>query len=345
MLNVIITFDYEIFFGRNNFTEKEILFDPTDKILVLLEKYGLCGVFFADVLSVDAYARKNPENDYPKKFENQIRKMIRSGHDVQLHIHPHWITARYNKNDGQWEIDPYTYRIHHFLENKDSEKSAEDIIKDSIAYLNDTLKLVDNLYECYAYRAGGYCIQPEWELFYLLARYGIEIDSSVCIGKRLHSEAHYFDFDRDYEELNWIAEAGIMELPIGSVRNSLVRRMIPRSGFRTLDKEPAKGEGIAGTTKPAKGKIARLLNYNRTRREFGLEFMHHKQMMYGLRQYYKKYNCENTDQYVAVICHPKSMDRRSMENMKVFISNIQDNYNWVRFATLKEMRKAIRKDT
>lgn len=343
MLNVIITFDYEIFFGKNNASEEDILFKPTIELMNLLEKYGLSGTFFADVLSVDAYRRSNPSNDYPLRFEAQIGEMISRGHDVQLHIHPHWITAQFKQEIGQWEIDPKTYRIHAFMDDRKYGRSADEIITSGVSYLCETLKPVDDTYECYAYRAGGYCIQPEEELFKVLAENGIEIDSSVCIGKKLYSEAHYFDFDKDYEEINWKMASGIVELPIGSVNNNLLKRLIPGTGFQTLQKEPSKGEGIAGTTRPTQVRLMRALKYNKSKKEFGLEFMHYKQLLYGLKQYYRKYNCDSEDRYVAVICHPKSMDHTSTANMETFIQKILDNKDRMRFAALKEMRSVIRK--
>ena len=341
MLKVIITFDYEIFFGKNNASENEILFSPTDELLTLLNKYNLKGTFFADVLSVEAYKRENLQNNYPVLFENQLRDMAKAGHDVQLHIHPHWITAKYDKSIKQWIIDPKTYRIHYFFNNNDLNINAEQIIQNGISYLNETIKPVNEQYKVYAYRAGGYCIQPEDELFKLLSKNGIQLDSSVCVGKKLHSEAHFFDFDKEYDELNWKLASDIVELPIGSVNNNLVKRFIPGTGFQTLKKKPAKGEGIAGTTKATQSKFKRLLHFNKTKREFGLEFMHYKQLMYGLKQYYKKYDCKNQDKYVAVICHPKSMDSISIKNMEIFINKVLENKKWVCFSTLKEMRNCI----
>ena len=340
MLNVVLTFDYEIFFGKNNATETDILFKPTSRILDLLDKSKLTGTFFADVCSVNTYKKENMYSDYPRLFNEQIREMAIKGHDVQLHIHSHWITAKYDQNQKQWRIDPRTYRIHHFLEENNG--SANRIIQEGIQYLTSTIKEVDEGYQCYAYRAGGYCIQPETELFHLLAENGIEIDSSVCIGKKLQSEAHDFDYDKQYKQLNWRTDSGIIEIPIGSTPNSLFKRMIPSSGYRTLDKEPAKGEGIQGTTAPSTSKIQRVLNFNKTKREFGLEFIHYKQLMAGLRRYYDQYSKAGKDVFVATNCHPKSMDSISMQNMELFFHEIEENGDWVRFVSMKEARNKLK---
>lgn len=345
MLNIIITFDYEIFFGKNYASEDKVLFEPTEKLLDILDENDISGTFFADILSVQAYNKEKEDSDYSNKFENQIKEMIKRGHDVQLHIHPHWITAKFDQNSGQWKIDPSTYRIHYFLESNPVGVSAEDIIRESVEYLENTLKDVDKSYKCYAYRAGGYCIQPGEALFDILQRKGIIIDSSVCMGKKLISDAHFFDFEKDYDDLNWeLYNTKIKELPIGSVNNNLIKRFLPNSGFQTLVKEPSNGEGIAGTTKPTHSRLYRLLKYNRTKKEFGLEFMNYKQIMYGLKKYYIKYNCAENDCYLALICHPKSMDNISMQNMEQLISEVKANGDWVRFCSMKDMLKSIERE-
>jgi hypothetical protein len=52
MLNIALTFDYELFFGSNYASAEEVLFQPGKEILNLLDKYQVKATFFADVLSV-----------------------------------------------------------------------------------------------------------------------------------------------------------------------------------------------------------------------------------------------------------------------------------------------------
>lgn len=338
MLNVILTFDYEIFFGRNNASEKEILFDPTYRIIEALDKYGVKGCFFADVCSIEAYKREHPANDYPERFHDQIVEVMQRGHDVQLHIHPHWITARY---DGQWVIDPKTYRLHGFIENRAYGIDAEEIIDGGIRFLNDSLKPVNPNYLCYGFRAGGYCLEPKAELLKLLSKRGIMIDSSVAIGKKLITEAHFFDYKKEYRKLNWDIGSGIMEIPIGSTKNDLIKRITPNSGFQHMKKEPAKGEGIGGTNPPKPSAVKRLIHFMQNYKEFGLENNSYKQLLYGLNVYRKKYDTDHGDAYVSIICHPKSMERTTMENMNVFLDKIQECGKWVRIVPLTDAARQL----
>lgn len=341
MLYIVLTFDYEIYFGKNNETEDEVLFKPTDQILDILNEYNLTGTFFADVCSVDAYNRQNPASDYPKKFTEQIKKLTGKGQDVQLHIHPHWITARYN---GGWNIEPSTYRIHYFMEQAGKAgTTAEQIIDNGIHYLTDTLTPINRGYQCYAFRAGGYCLQPEEKLLNLLASKGIKIDSSVAIGKELHTETHDFDYKREYKKLNWNIGSGIYEVPIGSVKNSLIRRAIPCTGAQTMKKEPPKGEGISGSILNKPNIVSRFIHYNKNYREFGLENTHYKQLLFGLNQYRKKYHTDIQDCYVAVICHPKAMETVTLNNMRIFLEKMKANEKWVKIASLLDVKSMMRR--
>lgn len=341
MLNVVLTFDYEIFFGRNDASEKEILFDPTDRIVDLLDEYGVKGCFFADVCSIQAYQRECPASDYPQRFRAQMQETEQRGHDVQLHLHPHWITARY---DGQWLIDPKTYRIHSFIGNQIYGIDAEEMIDVGIGYLNDSLKPVNSDYLCCAFRAGGYCLEPGGELTKLLSDRGIVIDSSVAIGKRLMTEAHNFDYKKDYPKLNWDIGNGIMEIPIGSTKNSLIRRIMPDSGAQPMVKEPAKGEGISGTNPPKPNAVKRLIHFAQNYQEFALENNSYRQLLYGLGAYRKKYDTDHGNAFVSIICHPKSMESVTMNHFRIFLDKIQECGNWVRIVALADAVKMLHGD-
>lgn len=41
-------------------------------------------------------------------IETQIKDIVRRGHRIELHLHPHWIDAQYN-GDGTWNFQNYTH--------------------------------------------------------------------------------------------------------------------------------------------------------------------------------------------------------------------------------------------
>ena len=43
-----------------------------------------------------------------KLMKEQVKDMDRRGHRIELHLHPHWIDAKYN-GDGTWDYTDYTH--------------------------------------------------------------------------------------------------------------------------------------------------------------------------------------------------------------------------------------------
>ena len=162
MLNVAITFDYELFFGKNLASDDEILFSPTAELLAVLKKHNMKATFFVDVLSVYMHEKRGLTS-YCENFIKQMQQMVKEGHDVQLHIHSNWLTAEYN--DDKWIFNLDSYNIHSFGFDSNKEMSANAIIQWGKNFLETNLRVIDPHYACIAYRAGGYCIQPHKELF------------------------------------------------------------------------------------------------------------------------------------------------------------------------------------
>lgn len=48
--------------------------------------------FFANVLCPIRYRELGQER-FPDAFDAQLRELHELGHDIQLHIHPHWLKA------------------------------------------------------------------------------------------------------------------------------------------------------------------------------------------------------------------------------------------------------------
>lgn len=94
MLKIRFTFDYEIHFGKNNESLDKILFEPTNQILDVLDKYNIKAIFFVDTLCYYKMMELN-KNDFCEKMKNQCIDMMKRGHDVQLHIHAHWLSSHF----------------------------------------------------------------------------------------------------------------------------------------------------------------------------------------------------------------------------------------------------------
>lgn len=354
MLYVAITFDYELFFGKNFVEPKEVLFQPTEEIFSILEKEQVSATFFADVCSVFRH-KDYGLFQYTNEFEKQIQQLHSSGQDIQLHIHPHWYKSEYR--DGEWDFNKKYYRIHHYGLEENSE--GEKIILNSADYLNELVQKVDPQYKCIAYRAGGYCIQPHASVVRALQKKGILIDSSVSLMMENREDLDtYYAFTDLPDALNWYlspsreltdaqseAENGnlMYEVPIGFYRRNMVDRIRTiKTGFG-IKKDKPKGYAIeilranvSSTT------LKKILSYNQTIFQLSLDSLSAEILMIALNRLYNQYKLKNEDGFIAILGHPKTFSGDSFANLQRFITFVKQNGNRYQFVNFHEIGERIR---
>lgn len=186
-MNVFLTFDYELFFGSNTGTVQKCMIEPTNRLLEMSKKHSVPMTFFVDIGYVIALERQLDtysilKNDYDLVI-GQIREMIASGSDVQLHIHPHWEKSTF---DGEkWKIiTQNAYKLSDF-----SPAERERIIRTYKAKLDEIIGR-----KTHTFRAGGWCIQPFDQLEKLFQELEIRYDTSVFPGGRMEAGEYAFDF-------------------------------------------------------------------------------------------------------------------------------------------------------
>jgi hypothetical protein len=220
-MNIFITLDYEIFFGSNSGTQERCILHPTKLLLDILNQYNIKATFFIDsgyLIKMDEHRTEFPqiEKDYQEVIA-QILELDKDGHDIQLHIHPHWEDSFY---DGEkWILDTTRYKLHDF-----SSLEIADIIH---RYKKVLTNIVGD--KVFVYRAGGWCMQPFAKIEEALKRENIWLDSTVFRGGLNESITHSFDF-REMPKLdNWMFDKDPLvvekkgffrEIPISSYRVS-----------------------------------------------------------------------------------------------------------------------------
>ena len=353
MLKVALTFDYELYFGENFGTANEILFDPTEALLNILDSHNVKATFFVDVLSVQMH-EKYGLSEYCDHFIAQIKDMVSRGHDVQLHIHSNWLKSKYK--DGKWIFDIDSYRIHTFGFDPEGEISADHIIRWGKEFLENTLKPIAPDYKCVSYRAGGYCIQPHGELFKVLLDNEIYIDSSVSMKQEAHSVNEY-DY-RNVPDVNgwWIGiqsslnepakktKGSVYEVPVAYYRQSLIKRLLKPQEEKVIShklrgtyiKIPSVNSGSAVTKQ---SKIKRLIGYNKTTRILSFDSIHYMSIVKTLMKRAKK--CGKGYQSVAVIGHPKLIDNTWLANIDAFL-NKAENANRIDMVTMQNIYADIK---
>ena len=223
--DIIFTFDYETWQpipkGKKIDWGKDI-FEPTDKLLKLADKYNVKLSFFVEM--GEYYWCKEYMPEIAEEMENQWQEIIKRGHDVQIHLHSIWLPeckAKFNKEKNGWSWNKKYQRIH------DAPINIEEILRRCRNDLERILRPVNPDYQAIVFRAGKYQIQPNKDIFEIFKKVGIKADSSVWKGG--YSQEHHFDFRKAYSyyqpyfanlyNINYLApwgEAEILGIPIAS---------------------------------------------------------------------------------------------------------------------------------
>jgi len=190
-MNIHITLDYELFFGTSSGTVENCMIKPTNLLLELLKPRSIKATFYVDVGYIECARRLNCDSENVEKVITQLEQLNNAGHDLQLHIHPHWDDANYV--DGKWLFDMSRYRLADF-----TQQQAASIIKRYVAVFGEL-----NLPKPVAYRAGGWCIQPFEHIADALYENGIRVDSTVYNGGKNSSKTHFFDFTQSPKLNDW----------------------------------------------------------------------------------------------------------------------------------------------
>lgn len=185
---IVLTFDYELFLGRNSGTVENCLIAPTREILRLIRQHSATAIFFVDA----TYLNRIEASDKPSyaRVAAQIEEMISSGCEVGFHLHPHWLDAVRAGADS-WSLENVSkYRLHAL-----DAIELRRVFGESLASLARAVSRADGSYRINTFRAGGWCLQPFSALRSSFEEFGIECDFSVTPGLYKNSQpAHFYDY-------------------------------------------------------------------------------------------------------------------------------------------------------
>ena len=225
--HIILTIDYELF-GNGSGCLKHCVLNPTSQCLSTLDPFKAPLSFFVDATEFQAISEVHKEGHYPAypKIEAQLSDACNTDHNLQLHLHPQWLSARYK--DPDWELDFSKWRIGNL-----SQQDVDVSIENGLAYLRSLLgSNYDPQQHLIAYRAGGWAIQPSDKIIPALQSHGIQIDTTVAPGMLNPAKGDWFDFrnspklpfwqcDRDVLQTS---ESGICEVPIATEKVGYTKR-------------------------------------------------------------------------------------------------------------------------
>lgn len=353
MLNICLSSDYELYFGDNFTDEVDVLIHPTTRLLDALDAQQVPMTFFVDVCSAIVYRDKLPNSSFITKLEQQIIDIIKRGHDVQLHLHPHWFDSEYQS--GKWQFKYDRYRIHEWGFS-DNGFSAHEIIRLGIAYLNDLILPIKPDYQCVGYRAGGWCLQPEEPLLSALSAQGVWIDSTIFKNGYSMLKDKWYDFRQAPKLASWWvdphwglavkalkSEHAVLEVSIGSYHHwmrTFFRKIKYRLDRRRHKKMPLAQRGTSmdvragdksslfktiteAFTKPI------LLTYDNACAQSMIDIVN---------SYLKKAKTDHTPSYLSVIGHPKTINDDDISEIVKFIEHFKRNHSDdVQFVTIADI--------
>ena len=245
---IILTFDYELSLGKDSGTLENCIIKPTDIILELLKKNRSSAVFFIDatyLLTLLKYKDKNF-----KKIKENIKKILKFGNDIGLHLHPQWLDA-VKLDDNRWSFKTFDrYRLHSldideiFVLFSQAKKVLEDIIHE----------VIDYSVECF--RAGGWSIQPFSILKDSFLKNKIKFDFSVNPGLYSNKESYaYYDFRNTiYDKSFWKFETDVcksssdgkfVEIPVTTIKIRKILLLLNYYFFKKNEKESNDGKYIS----------------------------------------------------------------------------------------------------
>ncbi|ABK43666.1 hypothetical protein Mmc1_1155 [Magnetococcus marinus MC-1] len=370
---LFLSADYELYFSRNLLPEHEVLVGPTQALLQACEAVAAPLTLFCDVAMLHTY-RQWGEEAFVQGVEAQLRGAVQRGHDVQLHLHPHWFRTQRGV-DGRLHFAPKDYLLGRY-ESDASQRFASILamISQGKAYLESLLKPVNAHYECLAFRGGGYGLQPHSEeILGALQRCGLVVDSSVVPGYRLHTQVHQVDFTKLVGRSNqWYGAAlglsapcgagqGLFEVPIGSADLAQVAdwNPWPESLQRVWSMlryggpaEPLRGEPVGWVSKPPVAFLQRPkqawwdFNAVRNSRFAKLEMQRYPQRMQAvLKGHLAREAPYEGCHYLSINSHPKGMHAPHRAALQRFVRQLKATYgadiDFPTFATLaKQLRQA-----
>lgn len=215
---LVLSVDYELFFDRSGSVER-CLIEPSDALIGAAGSMGARITFFVDagmLVAMDRFAGKDRRL---ARMSDQVRRHIAEiatrGHDIELHVHPHWQDTAWR--NGQWHFANTRYQLRDFPD--DEIQGMFQSYCECLAGLSGRQPI--------AYRAGGFCVEPFDKVAVGLAKTGINVDSSVVPGASLTDADKGFDFRNtpqgdwwEFSESPLVAEQGgrYLEVPVTTQR-------------------------------------------------------------------------------------------------------------------------------
>ncbi len=328
-MKVLITLDYELFLGQKTGTIENCLIKPMSLLSETLLKYDGRFTIFVDAtyllrLKQLSSTHSQLQHDF-NRIVNHLRLLKEQGHDIQLHIHPHWAHSDYN--NGAWITDTGHYKL------KDlSRTEAIQLTQDAKDFLDEIIGSKTTVF-----RAGGFSAQPTPLLTDIFLATGLVADSSVIPGACYNSPQQEYDFSSAPTQKSIYrfesdicihsAKGQFTEIPISMYRVPPIFHWgLVYNRFAKQSKHVPYGDGISVKT-TTNSILSRLLwwqNCHTTIDGYKINF---------LEKAYKKAKKDGKEA-ITVLGHPKLATPFSVMKLDEFAQSVVGNRD--RFFTISD---------
>lgn len=328
-MKILITLDYELYFGQSGSAEKCML-QPSKHLSAISKKYAAPFTYFVDAGYF--WRLESSIQDYPQLKQDyergvaQLKQLIAEGNQVALHIHPHWEDTFYTTNAG-WQMNVGRYKLDDF-----TEAEIDSIFgRYKTCLENITEQKIDT------YRAGGWCLQPFSKVKPAFLKYGIVKDSTSYFGGYNKDEHYYYDFrnipkKEKYhfeDELDKESKYGnFIEYPICSetLKPSFFWRL-----FILGRLFPSRHKGVGdGFPVAVKGFRKKVLS-NKSLHCVSVDGYFSSRLKTVLKK-----RSKNKNELMVVIGHPKAATKYSLKKLEKFVANNHSKHQFVTFNALSD---------
>ena len=337
MKKILLTLDYELYGNGSGNIYKHII-EPTNHILEIANRYNAKLTFFVEIVEfwrIEEEWLKGNKMGYETNPVDDIRKQLqdacRLGHDVQLHIHPQWVDAKFV--DGKWIVNLDEWRLGGYC--KVGDYSLQNLLIKGKATLEDWIRPVEPNYSCFALRAGGYNIQPSDEIVTAMKVAGLKIDSSIFPGGKEIGELSNYDYTNINDDLQYwyvgdrleeLGNSEIMELPIVAFP---IRRW---KKFASIDriKSLLRNRKSAADSFLAKTSHYRSSSWDKVKYFFQIEWQTWDYCLFSSsmhRYFLKQIKGQQSRSVFTLVGHPKGFTGR--RGLDYLLSATQEHYNFI----------------
>lgn len=311
MKKIILTFDYELFLGQSGSIEKCIL-EPSNSLLKLFNEYGIKAVFFVDVLCLQRLKEQGLVEDY-NKIKRNIQELLQAGNSIELHLHPHWIDAKYDNKSQQWDLSNDRYYRFQDLSSDYQKK----IFREGTDVLYEICREVKSNYKITSFRAGGLCIQPFTDFKDYLMEHKINIESSVAPGLKNDIESQKIDFSMaaittpyrfNEDPCVAVKNGRFLEFPIGSYQISFIEK-IQMKLTGQLPNHIIFGDGSSAKSKNSTNSHSVFDRIKSSTYLYSLDGDFYPEILF-------KKLLNDKSNIITMICHPKLLSKNSIEFIK-----------------------------